>query len=188
MHVVTVRIGEKFGEEYETALRAQVARHMGADLQVVRESGFSGYWSKMELFRPGFPFRPCVFFDLDTFLVDDCRGLFEFDTGDLWLIRDLGNPNRSNSGVMVIPENTDETWAASKRWNRPYDGDFLARQPHRLLQDRFAGIVSYKYQCRVRPNQDRPKYPDGTRVICFHGAPKPHEATDWAGEYWRALT
>lgn len=180
MYVVTVRTGDKCGEDYEIALRRQVAEHLDKTLVVVREQQypFEGWWSKIELFSPEFLFRPCLFFDLDTYILDDCRDLL-FEPDDLWLIRDLGQPDRSNSGVMIIPENTSQIWEASKDWTTNADGDFLTTQPHKVLQDHFDGIVSYKRHAKREPCG---------RVVCFHGKPKPHEAQGWAGERWAELT
>jgi len=191
LHVVTVRTGDKYPESYEIALRKQVYGHLGKPLVVLREQRypFEGYWSKIELFSPEFEFRPCLFFDLDTFIMDDIRDML-FEPESLWLIRDFNNPEtRSNSGIMMIPEDTESIWENSKKWTRNNaDGDFLNTQPHEKIQDHFHGVYSYKRHCKVRPNDGREQsYPADARVICFHGHPRPHEATDWAGERWQKL-
>jgi len=177
-----VRQGDKYGEDYVRMLRAMVREHCGTDLICLGDDaplryGFKGWWAKIELFAPENEFlRPCLYFDLDTYLLDDCRDMLVEPDG-LWLIRDLGHPRRSNSGVMLIPKDTGAIWNAAKTWRGELvDGDFLNLQPHRQLQSRFDGIVSYKLDARHEPKG---------RVVCFHGEPKPHQADGWAGDVWR---
>lgn len=166
-----------------------VAQHLGKELLVLtdREAGpgylverqqpLHGWWSKLELFAPHFrAFRPCLFFDLDTFILDDSRDLLELE--GFYLIKDFYRPQRSNSGVMIIPEDTDEIWEKAQKWphfNNPKmgDGDFLTTMPHKTFDD--PTIVSYKVHCQKRPTG---------RIVCFHGKPKPHEAEGWAKKVW----
>ena len=84
----------------------------------------------------------------------------------------------SNSGLMLIPENTTEIWEAFLAFKlRPgrkfIDGHFLSEFPHRLLQDEFEGIVSYK----MDNLENGPK----GRICCFHGYPKQEDLNNWAG-------
>ena len=138
---------------------------------------YQGWWSKLELFSPENRFlRPCLYFDLDTFILDDCKDLL-IETNDLWLIRDFYNKDRSNSGMMIIPENTESIWENHFNWKRnDADGDFLNTQPHKILQDRFEGITSYKVHNQM------------SRIVCFHGKPKPPDTNDWAKEIWNHWT
>ena len=48
------------------------------------------------------------------------------------------------------------------------------------LQDRYDGIVSYKAdKCDKAP-------PEGARIVCFHGQPKPHNCgAPWVAAAWR---
>ena len=181
MNVVCVRQGNKYGREYVAALRRMVAEHVGAELICLGDDrpikSYTGWWSKLELFAPwNADLRPCLYFDLDTYLLGDCRDML-VDTGELWLIRDFHKPQRANSGVMILPADTDAIWQAHFKWDEyRVDGDFLTTQPHRILQDRFAGIVSYKVHCLHNPQG---------RVVCFHGVPKPHQLTSgWGKQIW----
>jgi hypothetical protein len=46
-------------------------------------------------------------------------------------------------------------------------------KPNRFLQDEFPGMIcSYKVDCRKEP-------PEGARLICYHGNPRPKQ-TNWA--------
>lgn len=151
---------------------------------VERSHDLRGWWAKLELFSPSFRvYRPCIFFDLDTYILSDVRELLS-EPDELWLIRDFYQTSRSNSGVMLIPEDTDEIWEKAQNWphfNNPTmgDGDFLTTMPHQRINDRFDGLTSYKIHCQ--------KHPAG-KICCFHGKPKPHQADGWAGELWQAWT
>lgn len=138
--------------------------------------GFKGWWSKIELFAPEHEdLRPCFYLDLDTFIRAPIHDFMEIPA-ELWLIRDLGAPKKSNSGLMKIPKYTDSIWTAAQKWRgEQVDGDFLSTQPHRILQDYHDGIVSYKYHCRELPRG---------RIVCFHGRPRPHETGGWVREHW----
>lgn len=76
-------------------------------------------------------------------------------------------------------------WAAAQKLTpvdflSPYgDGGFLRRFPFSFIPDEVDGIVSYKAHNLYN------RCPDDARVVCFHGHPKPINATGWAGDYWR---
>lgn len=148
---------------------------------VERRHPLRGWWSKLELFSPEFQYRPCLFFDLDTYIRGNIDDLLE-EPEDLWLIRDFYQQSRSNSGVMRIPRETQAIWERAQRWDgfndpRRGDGDYLTTCKHKVMDD--MGIVSYKVHCQKRPTG---------RIVCFHGQPKPHNAPGWAGDVWRQWT
>jgi hypothetical protein len=70
------------------------------------------------------------------------------------------------------------------------DGEWLRQYlervhfPVTMAQDVMPGIVSYK-----RDVLGRNTPPDGARIVCFHGRPRPHEMADpkppWMGGAWR---
>jgi hypothetical protein len=54
------------------------------------------------------------------------------------------------------------------------------RQEVDILQEMHPGeFVSYKTHCTKG-------VPDGARVVCFHGRPRPHEVGGWVKDYWEA--
>lgn len=183
MYVVCVRKGDKYGPEYTWAIKKMAREHMGMEAICLGDDlpfiyPFQGWWAKLELFAPEREdLRPCFYLDLDTYLMDDCRD-FLFEPDKLWLIRDFYQPQRSNSGLMILPKDTQSIWQAGLRSNHRGDGDFFRTCSHEVLQEYFDGIYSYKAHSR-----DEPK----GRICCFHGKPKPHEAEGWAGEYWQRL-
>lgn len=185
MNLVLVRQGPKYDKEYVQML-INMGREFAKEPITLTDqldtpgktrplqSNLKGWWSKMELFAPwNEDLRPCVFIDLDTYILKPIHDLF-FNPDALWLIRDFYNPDRSNSGVMVIPKKIDI-------WGKDFngfqgDGDFLNTLPHKVLQDKFDGITSYKV------------HNTPSRIVCFHGRPKPHATTDWARDIWLTWT
>jgi len=186
-NVVLVRQGSKFPKRYVEILLNQIDANVitltdqedtPGQTRPLR-CGYQGWTSKMELFAPwNEDLRPCIFFDLDTYVLYDISDLINMKIQDLWLIRDFYNPERSNSGVMAIPKDTNHIWSDKSSFtNQGFkDGDFLNQFPHKVLQDTYTGIMSYKADVL----QDAPK----GRIICFHGKPKPHECTGWVEDIY----
>lgn len=142
---------------------------------------FRGWNSILGIFAPDFPFRPCLYFDLDTYVLGDISEFHEVPK-ELMLIRDFNKPRRGNSGVMQLPENTDHIWNRVKETPDSYPaGNALNNCAHGYLQDKYPGkIVSYKVdKCTQRPQAP---------IMCFHGKPKPHQCEGWAKEFWTQKT
>lgn len=164
------------------------------------ERGWPGWWSKLELFRPGLFNDTVLYLDLDTFIVGDITKLLRFDPGpNLYMLHDVGYRElRAQSGVMCWRPSTwlDELYygfvADGKRERLRYtdacegDGDYISDRCWSrvsLLQDTFNDwFVSYKWQAKDA-------VPPGARVVCFHGRPRPHAVTEgWALHHWRKHT
>lgn len=186
MITLCVREGEAFPRKYVSGLRRQVEEHIGPLLclgdDIPLREGYTGWWAKMELFSPDNEnLRPCLYLDLDTFVLGGCRDML-VPVEKLTMLADFNQPARGASGVMLIPKDTGAIW---ERWLRERpdrdmshkdgDGGFLRTFPHDYMQDMFKGIHSYKLDCREGPRG---------RMICFHGKPKPHETDGWAREIY----
>jgi len=189
MNIVLVRQGTKFSPKYVEVLIKSCEEFAGVTpitltdqddtpgLTSKMKSDYTGFWSKLELFAPWQRhLRPCLFLDLDTLVLKNIQSLLA-PTEDLWLIRDFYNPDRSNSGVMILPKDTNRIWANSHLWSTDKaDGNFLNTQPHKVIQDYYFGIKSYKADA---DHED-------ARICCFHGRPKPHDAEDeWVKKTWQ---
>lgn len=190
MNVVTAIWGDFYGEaeRYVRALRAQVPGLvvLGRDVPLRDPGQYRGWWCKLEVFRPeNADLRPCLFIDLDTFILGDLSPLLAVDPARLWLIKNFYQPEKSNSGLFVAPntELSDQIWGGSERLDTHThgrgmgDGDYLATFPHSRLTDEFDDIRSYKADQLYDDPRD-------SRVVCFHGRPKPHQAEGWAGDYF----
>lgn len=189
MNIVLVRQGTKFAPAYVEMFRALDPLTLTDQSDTPGRTRaliypWQGWWAKMELFSPeNKDMRPCLFFDLDTYIlsgIDDMLAPFE----GLGMLRDFYRPSHPASGILFVPEDTTRIWdewiARPQHWmdtNR-YGGDqaFLAPFCDWFIQDRFAGIHSYKVAAKHEPCG---------RIVCFHGRPKPHEVeSGWAKDRW----
>lgn len=168
----------------------------GAVTVRTRHAAWTGWWSKMELFRPGAfeGAEQIVFLDLDTIVCGRLDDLLERRFGPIAGLSDFYKPGRFASGVMVFrPDACGVLYEAMCKWEADVlrgvhgrgDQDFMDKvlrsagiEPL-LLQDKVCGIISFK----VSKMGDNPP-PEGTRMVCFHGVPKPHECGGWVKEVW----
>lgn len=182
-------------ERHVIALRSQI-KAAGHQLTVLSNQPIAdrdlrcdrlwGWWSKLEWFAPwNADLRPCLVFDLDTFVVGDIDPVLQLDPDRLWMIRQFLNATRlGESGIFIAPrdqELCDAIWHAVESLDLSAiygDGVFLRQFPHSFIPDEVDGILSYKAH-RLQGG-----YPAGTRVVCFHGRPRPHEAGGWARNWF----
>jgi len=192
--VAVVRQGEKYGPEYVDLLRGMcpgcvvLTDQSYPDDGIALKDDWPGWWSKIELFGPRFrKHRPCLYLDLDTYVLGDIRDLLECESDDFWMLRDFNVPSKGQSAVMLLPKDTEPIYERFKRHAEGHmrlhrgggDQEFLGTFPFRFLQDRFKGILSYKrHKLQLAPEG---------RIVCFHGKPKPHETEGWARDIWNSL-
>jgi len=139
-----------------------------------------GWWAKMELFRSDLLWvGDMLFFDLDTVVVGDLTDIV--NVGQLTCLSDFYRPINLASGLMYLPRDRRSTvWTA---WDmgkgmRNYRGDqeFLRtvwRDEERWQHILPGQVVSYKVH--VKPAR---RVPEGARVVCFHGKPRPWEVDE----------
>jgi len=153
-----------------------------------------GWWSKMELFRPGlFERRQRVLYlDLDTVVLKELDWAVDAIDCELLLLRDFYRPRGFGSAIMG--------WEAG-RFTQLYNqfaadpgglmGKYKGRGDQGFIEDRGARfirawqeefpdkIASYKVDCRQG-------LPGWAHVVCFHGKPRPHEVrADWLTNRWK---
>lgn len=159
--------------------------------EVIRlEHGWPGWWSKIELFRPGLFNGPVVYFDLDTVVVGNIDDMM---TGHVFtVLESFWTKARIGSGLMAWdcdlssmydvfradPDRHIKECVTKANWG---DQGFITHhwpfKPDRW-QDIFPRrIVSYKLGCV----QGKP--PKGASIVCYHGAPRP-----WETRLWRPAT
>jgi len=187
-----LRSGGDFTPEYVHRLRAGVEQHLPnarfvclSDVPEVAthplEHGWPGWWSKLELFRPGLLTGATLYLDLDTIITGDLTPLAQaIQPRRFVMLQDFTQPGRYGSGVMgwhgdwsalyyafaADPQHVMATHRTGDRWG---DQAFIADRLNGRLatwQDAMPGaVVSYKVHGRT----------PGARVVCFHGKPRPHE-------------
>jgi hypothetical protein len=152
-------------------------------------SGWPGWWSKMELFRPDIA-GGLLFFDLDTVIAGNLDAIAAINR--FAILRDVYRGGRAfQSSAMFLPEATRrEVW---RKWVRDplghmrdcgRGGDQVFLESCELTrtfwQDELPGhFVSYKVHVRAEHRHPREtgsgSIPDNARVVIFHGYPRPRE-------------
>jgi len=155
------------------------------------KDNFPGWWSKIELFRE---FEDCFYIDLDTVIVGDISELINHNHTFTALrnFSSVENNNRMGSAVMAWkgnykfiydafienPKKHIAEYTTSIKWG---DQGFINNQLQGKFdrwQDLFPGyIVSQKI------NMKNNVLPNGAKIVCFHGKPKPWDVkADWIPE------
>lgn len=201
MNVVCVQVANYcgMGKQYAAAMFNALRRHMSGphrffcltdDPSTLPEGveplepapNLFGWWNKMALFKPGkLPEGQTLYFDLDTVPIGSLDDLASY-RGPLIGMRDPFNKRRFGSAIMSWDVRQAEyLWHAYESAGRPQfdpEGDqaFIESAAPRFTdrwQDFLPGqIVSFKADC-VPLGGIVP----GARIICFHGKPRPHQAT-----------
>jgi len=158
-----------------------------------------GNLKKMTIFRPCSKLEGKVLaLDLDTVIVDRLDVLFEMklETNSFVTCEDAYATGRIGGGVHLFMAGfgLSEFWAPLNRSPAIYgntmgsERHYLRRRAIELKSDldlRFwqsqkpSPVVSYKKECQGGA-------PTGSRIIWFHGQPRPHQVTDvaWIDEAW----
>jgi hypothetical protein len=97
-------------------------------------------------------------------------------------LKDQGYPDQSINGVAFVPRGWRRIY---DEWTGGNDMLHLRKYPWEPIDDKWPREQIVSYKLSVRPNGDA-LYPD-TRVVFFHGKPKPSELThlDWVKTHWR---
>lgn len=186
--VCVLKSGGVYTEEYVTWLKDCIAKHTTLPYEFVclsdllcattkLRTNLTGWWSKLELFLiPG----PCLFMDLDTHVVGSIdpyiRAITE-SRNTFFGLRPLGWGDIMCSGVMGW--SGDWSWLIQEltmsqvkyfKGDQQYIAWALNKHdvPWKHIDSYHPGIYSYKWECQPTP-------PPDTRIICFHGTPKPHD-------------
>ena len=143
-----------------------------------------------------------LYFDLDTVLVGSIDPLMEFD-GKFAILRDFYRARKRpqaldfGSGVMAwqggaawshkVWENFYGNWKGNVKTgggDQKYLMKAIAANDVTFWQDYTDGVISYK--AHVRDSMPKDIVPDGARVICFHGNPRPLDVKNlsWMKQHW----
>lgn len=165
-------------------------QHQLRQVQRLEHEDWTGWWAKLELFKPGRFDGPVLYFDLDTVIIGDLEPIAEGATcGLTLLLEDFYRKLHWASGVMAWTG--DALAGAYKRFTvdpAGYMREFAVTgdqafiedciklgfvEPMRFWQDVLPGkIVSYK--AHVKPAG---AIPADARAVCFHGQPRPWQVT-----------
>lgn len=205
--ICVCKSGGVYDADWVARLKRGLERNLGnhrlrclSDIEVPCERiplhhDWPGWWSKIELFRPGVIENPTLYLDLDTVIVGSLEAMREVPAG-FAMLRSFWDENMVGSGVMwfgdKVPTGVYNKFSRQAdayiqhyelNKNGPYVGDqafiwdTMGRQVEQI-NDYFDGIVSYKMHCK--------KFlPKEAKLVCFHGTPRPTEVdTPWMREHW----
>ncbi len=146
-----------------------------------------GWWSKLELFRPGLFEGPVLYIDLDTLVVGPLPDLLDPAYRTLTSFATLEDHNTEGmpaSGVMLWDADTVPIYEIALEeppmMNHERSDVWWAThfKPRSFLQRIWPGVFgSYKVDRLERG-------PGDFEVISFHGTPKMNAAAPWAQKAW----
>lgn len=177
--IAVARSGGWVTPEYAERMHARTGALILTDMQVNCPSiplkhDWPGWWAKMEIMRPDIE-GDWLYLDMDTLIPG---GIEALKVGRLAMLGDYYRPILE-SGVMYLP-----SWARTMAWDRwtqdpagwmrAYNGDgpFLRDTFGHLaadLRNEVDGLHSYKVH-GLQPD---------TRLLIYHGSPRPHETRHW---------
>jgi hypothetical protein len=162
------------------------------------EHDFPKWWGKMELFKPNkFDTDKIFYLDLDTFVIDNIDDILQYG-GKFFGLRDFYSQCSLGSGIMCwknhdarifqLYEAFMENPTANMNNNTGGDQQFIRSTIGSYIeyvQDLYPkSIVSYKKDCI--DGKKNFSVPDGAKIICFHGPPRPNAIRDpRVTKYWR---
>jgi uncharacterized Rossmann fold enzyme/glycosyltransferase involved in cell wall biosynthesis len=152
-------------------------RPLIADLQ--------GWNNKISLFKDGVfeEGERVIYFDLDTLIVGRLDAILDYE-GEFAVLRDFWRPEGLGPAVMMWRGGFGGfIWDEYEKADYPDVGDqeWLEGQlkSPAILQDMYQDLFcSYKTDCNPNP-------PQGARIICFHGLPRPHDVDGWVKDVWK---
>lgn len=144
-----------------------------------------GWKNKIAMFKDGTfaDGERVIYLDLDTLIIGRLDQILDYQ-GEFAILRDFWRPEGLGPAVMLwrggygkfiwdeyeqagLPDLNDQEWL-EKVLTKPA-----------ILQDMYQGFFcSYKGDCKPHP-------PQNTRIVCFHGLPRPHEVDGWVADVWK---
>ncbi|HEX6141671.1 MAG TPA: glycosyltransferase [Geminicoccaceae bacterium] len=169
-------------------------------------------WRKFSMFSPELHDLdgPILFLDLDLVLIDRLDPFFSHP-GRFCIIENWTQPGRGIGNSSVFRFQAGDFQGVFERFEREA-GEAVAAYPNsqtflsHLIEDKTwwpeTWCRSFKHHCMPHPLLRPivpPRPPEGTRIVVFHGDPKPPEAADgvwpgkrriirpapWIADHWR---
>jgi hypothetical protein len=161
------------------------------------------WWYKMQLFNPAHGIKQILYFDLDVVVTGSLSWITGCRTDYFWALKDfkyIWRPNWTGINSSVMWWNVEafqHIWTNFKERNitavtkqYPGDQDFLSAhidlKNTRYFEEQYIrswrwqvldGGMDMKSRTVHKPNAGA-VIDSNTRVVVFHGSPKPHEITD----------
>jgi hypothetical protein len=153
-----------------------------------------GWWSKIELFRPGLFAGPVLYIDLDSLITGDLDRLLD-TSGSLRMVGDFLTSGSHNSSVMAWTGDMREIYDRFRadpvgfrtQYDRRTDGrigdqafieDVAADAGYGPTAFKAGVVASYKLHAQLDP-------PAGSSIVTFHGRPKMNEIkSGWVADAW----
>jgi hypothetical protein len=141
---------------------------------IALQHGWPGWWSKLELFRPGVITEPTLYLDIDTVVTGS---IADVPIKEFTMLANVYRRGDVGSGVMGWTETPThvyhrfqrdatrymDEYRTAERWgDQAFIRDNLGFAPH-TFGDQFR---SYKAHCKRC-------VPPGTNIVYFHGNPRP---------------
>lgn len=184
--VTVLRSGGEYRPEHVERLRSQCAVH-APDAEFIcldddaLEHGWPGWWSKIEVFRLH---GPILYMDLDTTVRADLTPLLAVaEQHEFVALRDF-NPSTREMGSGIMAWRGDMSRIYDEFEGDPHEHMARCRTPRHWGDQGFiepltegreywqtlipGAVVSYKKHCKNG-------VPNGARVVCYHGKPRPWE-------------
>jgi len=192
---------ERYPVEWIAHLKRMVEKHLPLEHRFVcmsnvevpceripLEHNWEGWWSKIELFRPGLFTGQVLYLDLDTVIVGSLEPLLKFGSHPFIGLRAF-NPRKSSissymgSAILSWKTNGSFDFLYNEFNFQEHSDQFVGDQDYisAMLYNRkiklshwqvlVHGIYSYKRHIRKEGHLLK----DEPRIICFHGDPRPHK-------------
>lgn len=203
-----LRSGGDYTPEYVRKLRDGVAKHLTiphrfvclSDVPVPCERiemqhDWPGWWSKIEMFRPGVITGPTLYLDLDTIITGNLNQVASIPYDFAMLNIRAKDIKIGNSGAMWFRKPFPHVYERFAQKPRHWIDYHVANAHDRymgdqaFISDSFDDIpklhhalpgffLSYKY------DRLQERVPKDCSVVCFGGKPRPHEAGGWVKQAW----
>lgn len=210
LNVVTVKTGSRYSAEYVNKMRSMLSRHLGIShafycltdnpegvkaINMTVPQYLTGWWNKLYVFSTYMPPGPLLYLDLDqvitgdiTEIVTEClKHPFSCYADHIeWMGVKLGTAfmTLESGSLGHIFENFKADanaimQAYQQGGDQVYLGQFL-QEAYYLNEIWPDAVQSYKFDLKGNAPQA------GTRIVNFHGEPKPHQVNDpWITEHWK---
>ena len=191
--VACVKWGKKYGPEYVNILREMVAKNLSVlhrfvcltdDAEGLAQGieimplpkGLDGWWNKLALFQPGRFEGRVIYLDLDVCVTGNLDELASRDG----IIKDWHLEGYNSSVISWEAGKLDHLWTHFDKVTVPLrlagDQDWITEQAKLPVYPK-SWCLSH-IGCETWP-------PNGAKVVCFHGAIKPHlKPYPWVELIW----